>query len=68
MKFGTGENKTKRVLPGMSTWVNLLDYSAAVLPVTLADKTIDVQDLTYKPMNPQDDKIYQACESSCNRV
>lgn len=48
---------------GMSTWVNLLDYSAAVLPVTLADKTIDVQDLTYKPMNPQDDKIYQAYDA-----
>lgn len=64
MKFGTVENKTKRVMPGMSTWVNLLDYSAAVLPVMLVDKTIDVQDLNYKPMNPLDNKIYQACESS----
>jgi amidase len=62
VKFGSGENKTKRVMPGMSTWVNLLDYSAAVLPVTVADKNIDVKDMSYKPMNAQDEKVYQSCE------
>ena len=62
MKFGTGENRAKRVMPGMSTWVNLLDYSASVLPVMLADKSVDVIDEGYVAMNGQDEKIFQACE------
>jgi hypothetical protein len=64
MLFGTEENKAKRVMPGMSTWVNLLDYSAAVLPVTTADKNIDIADTEYQPMNAQDDKVHQACTYS----
>jgi amidase len=61
-KFGTGENKTKRIMPGMSVWVNLLDYSAAVLPVTNVDKGVDVVDVGYKPMNGVDEKVWQACK------
>jgi amidase len=55
-------------MPGKSTWVNLLDYSAAVLPVTLADKNIDIVETGYTPLNGQDEKVYQACEvpSSAN--
>lgn len=49
---------------GYGTLVNLLDYSAAVLPVTLADKTIDVVDKDYKPLNGQDAKVYAGCEFS----
>ena len=49
-------------MPGLSTWVNLLDYSAAVLPVTLADKNIDVVDEDYKPISAQDEKVHQACK------
>jgi amidase len=60
-KFGTAEEKTKRVPPA-SGWVNLLDYSAAVLPVTLVDKNIDVVDVGYQPRNPTDEKIYKGCE------
>lgn len=60
--IGTGRLKAKRVMPGLSTWVNLLDYTAAVLPVTLVDKNIDVVDEGYKPLNDQDEKVFLACE------
>jgi amidase len=46
----------------MSTWVNLLDYSAAILPVTQVDKSIDVIDKEYKPMNEHDEKVYSSCK------
>jgi amidase len=60
--FGTGEEKTKRVLPGLSAWVNLLDYSSIILPVTLVDKNIDIVDAGYTPKNPTDEKIHRGCE------
>jgi len=43
-----------------SVWVNLLDYSTAVLPVTLADKNVDVVDKGYKPLNETDEKVWEA--------
>lgn len=43
--------------------MNLLDYSSAILPVTLVDKNIDVVDVGYTPKNPTDEKIRQGCES-----
>jgi amidase len=62
MKFGTGENKAKRVMPGMSAWVNMLDYTATVLPVTFADKNIDVFDKSYRPISDKDEKAYIGCK------
>jgi len=44
---------------GYSTWVNLLDYSAAVLPVTTVDKTVDVVDEEYKPISAADEKVWK---------
>jgi hypothetical protein len=61
-KFGSGNLKAKRVMPGLSTWVNMVDYTSAVLPVTLADKNIDVVDEGYKPLNDKDEKVFLACE------
>jgi amidase len=55
------ENKAKKK-PGMSTFVNLLDYSSSVLPVTLVDKSIDVMDPAYKPLSTQDKEIYATCK------
>lgn len=55
------EEKAKRTLPGMTTWVNLLDYSTTVLPVTLVDKKIDVVNPEYKPLSAIDEKIQKAC-------
>lgn len=50
------------MLPGLSVWVNLLDYSASVLPVMLADKSIDVVDEEYEWKNEVDEKVFKACE------
>lgn len=44
---------------GYTEVVNLLDYSAAVLPVTLADKHVDVVDTHYVPMNELDEKNWK---------
>jgi amidase len=51
-------------MPGYSVWVNLLDYSAAVLPVTTVDKTVDVVDEGYKPISGADEKVWKGCELS----
>ncbi|TEY70094.1 hypothetical protein BOTCAL_0111g00120 [Botryotinia calthae] len=42
-----------------STFVNLLDYSAAILPVTTVDKNVDVFDTGYKPLNAEDEKVWK---------
>jgi len=39
---------------GYSTWVNLLDYTSVVVPVTDVDKTLDPADSDYKPLNEED--------------
>ena len=51
-------------MPGFSAWVNLLDYPSSVLPVTNVDKSIDVVDQEYKPLNDQDEKVHLACKPS----
>jgi len=48
-------------MPDLSVWVNMLDYSAAILPVTTVDKNIDVIDSGYVPINSVDEKVFQAC-------
>ena len=41
--------------------INLLNYSACVIPVTRADKSIDKIDESYQPLGPMDEKNYEAC-------
>jgi amidase len=41
--------------------INLLNYSAAVIPVTKADRNIDVVDHTYQPIGDEDRKNWIAC-------
>jgi len=41
----------------------LLNYSAAVIPVTKADKSLDIVDLSYQPISDQDKANWEACES-----
>ena len=48
--------------------INLLDYSAVVIPVTKADKSIDMFDSSYEPSNDVDRKNWEACESNFNRI
>ncbi|CAG8961864.1 hypothetical protein HYFRA_00013664 [Hymenoscyphus fraxineus] len=52
--------KAKRVMPGYTTWVNLLDYSTAVLPVTICDKAVDVKDTAFKGFSDEDEKVNEA--------
>ncbi|KAI4270827.1 MAG: hypothetical protein LQ337_006438 [Flavoplaca oasis] len=40
--------------------INLLDYSAAVIPVTRADKSVDKFDYDYRPLNEVDRKNWKA--------
>ena len=43
--------------------INLMDYSVAVIPVTKADKSIDLFDNDYTPLNEKDKRNWQSCKS-----
>ncbi|PQE33815.1 general amidase protein [Rutstroemia sp. NJR-2017a WRK4] len=43
-----------------TTFVNLLDYTASILPVTTVDKNIDLFDHNYKPLNPADEQLWKS--------
>jgi amidase len=47
---------------GYTEVVNLLDYSAAVIPVTTADKDVDVIDPNHVPLNDLDGKNWAWCK------
>lgn len=46
---------------GYTVWVNLLDYTSVVVPVTLADKNVDKVDTDYQPMNDIDKATQENC-------
>jgi len=48
---------------GYTQAINLMDYSAIVLPVTRADKDVDKFDSSYSPLNDLDAKNWNACKS-----
>jgi amidase len=52
----------KFVFYGYTVAINALDYTAAVLPVTKVDKTIDVIDKTFTPKTEADKINYEACK------
>lgn len=62
--FCIGQYKAKRIILGLATWVNVLDYSAAILPVTNADKSVDKIDEGYVPISELDEKVHRSCKSS----
>lgn len=43
---------------GYSVWVNGLDYTSVVVPVTTADRAKDVYSADFKPLNEQDKKVF----------
>ncbi|KFY92325.1 hypothetical protein V500_04203 [Pseudogymnoascus sp. VKM F-4518 (FW-2643)] len=43
--------------------INLMDYSAAVIPVTRANKTLDTFNSEYKPLNDVDRKNWEAYDA-----
>ena len=40
----------------------MLNYSSVVIPVTKADKTIDIVDEAHEPWNDDDKKNWEACK------
>ena len=49
---------------GYTPWINTLDYTSVVFPVTQVDKATDTFDLNYQPLNESDKTISDQCESS----
>ena len=49
---------------GYTTIINLLDYTACSIPVTLANKEVDVIDKGFKPFSDDDRESYERCKSS----
>ena len=47
---------------GYSTFVNLLDYTSCVFPVTTADKNVDVMDKDFRPLSDEDKEVAAGCE------
>ena len=44
--------------------INLVDFSAVVIPVTKANKTIDTFEMAYRPLNEIDRMNWEACTSN----
>jgi amidase len=47
---------------GYATAINLLDFTSVVVPVTFADKTIDVVDSKFKPLSDTDATVQAECK------
>lgn len=47
---------------GYTEFVNILDFTSAVLPVTKADKNVDVAHGDFKPLTPNDEVNWRACK------
>ena len=46
-----------------STWVNLVDYTSCVVPVTTVDKGVDGRDEGFKALSEEDGEIMADCRS-----
>ena len=55
---------------GYSTFVNLLDYTSCVIPVTTADQNTDVMDKEFEPLSDEDRAVADLCpyNSKTSRV
>lgn len=49
---------------GYASVVNLLDYTSVVVPVTFADKSVDVKDDNFKPLTDIDKTVQDECETN----
>ena len=45
--------------------INLMNYSVVVIPVTKADRNLDMADESYQPLNATDKLNWEACRLSC---
>ena len=44
--------------------INMLDYTSCAVPVTIANKDIDLKDDTYQPVSAVDKRIWDKCKLS----
>ena len=49
---------------GYSIFVNALDYTCVVVPVTTADKSVDTVEAGYKALNEQDRAVFEAYDAA----
>ncbi|KAK5064375.1 hypothetical protein LTR84_000208 [Exophiala bonariae] len=49
----------KQIPIGYTPWVNTLDYTSGVFPVTKVDKDIDVRDTNYQPISDEDKERWE---------
>jgi amidase len=55
---------TKYTTGSYSVWVNVLDYSSAIIPVTKVDKNVDKAYADFKPVSEIDEKTQATCKLS----
>lgn len=48
--------------------INLLNYSVCVIPVSTANKDIDLFDKGYRPLNETDRKNWEACKLRISKI
>lgn len=47
---------------GYATAINILDFTSCVVPVTFSDKSVDVVNKDFKPLNSMDATVQAECE------
>ena len=52
----------KYIYSGNTMFVNVLDYSSITIPVTHADKAVDLVVPNYRPLSDEDKAVYENCE------
>ena len=52
---------------GYHSIINVLDYASCAVPVTTADKNVDVVDKNFKPVSDEDKGIYEKCKHLLNQ-
>lgn len=50
---------------GYASAINLLDFTSVVVPVTFADKSIDIKNEDFRPLNDLDALVQEECEYLC---
>lgn len=53
----------KFIYYGYSTFVNIVDYSSCVVPVTIVDKAVDTVNKDFKALSDYDALVQQSCKS-----
>lgn len=54
---------TKYAYVGYTMWVNVLDYTSVIVPVTKCDKNFDPRDDSpYEPLSKRDEIVHESCK------